>query len=200
VNGLRIAPIVEGHGEDQCIRTLLERVWRELIGGEFLDVLKPLRSKRHRLVKEPELQKAVTFAASKLAATGGPGCVLVLLDADRDPPCILGPQLLATARKARSNVEIVCIAANVEYETWFVAAAESLTKYLDLGQESVPENPEQLRLGKHWIAERFKGTRYSETQDQPRMTAAMDLALCRRRSPSFDKLCRELARLAAVFR
>ena len=29
-------------------------------------------------------------------------------------------------------------------------------------------------------------------RNQPRMTAAMDLALCRRRSPSFDKLCREL--------
>ena len=29
---------------------------------------------------------------------------------------------------------------------------------------------------------------------QPGMTQAMDMALCRRRSPSFDKLCRELER------
>jgi predicted ATPase len=41
----------------------------------------------------------------------------------------------------------------------------------------------------HAIKSRVK---YSETIDQPAMTADMDLSLCRRRSPSFDKLCREL--------
>ena len=29
---LRVAPIVEGHGESYCIRILLERVWGELLG------------------------------------------------------------------------------------------------------------------------------------------------------------------------
>jgi hypothetical protein len=33
---------------------------------------------------------------------------------------------------------------------------------------------------------------YAETVDQPRLTAAMDLQMCRERSKSFDKLCREL--------
>ena len=42
-----------------------------------------------------------------------------------------------------------------------------------------------------WVADRFKG-HYSETVDQPALTAKMDLDLCRERSPSFDKLCREL--------
>jgi hypothetical protein len=54
-----------------------------------------------------------------------------------------------------------------------------------------------LGLSKAWIEQRFKGTRYSETQDQPAMTLVMDLNLCRTRSPSFDKLCRELERRAS---
>jgi hypothetical protein len=120
--------------------------------------------------------------------------VLILVDADTDLPCRLAPELLAWAREERTDVDIVCIVANVEYETWFVAAAESLRDYLDLPEgESAPHQPELERHGKRWIEQRFKRTKYSETQDQPAMTAKMDIALCRTRSPSFDKLCRELA-------
>ena len=36
------------------------------------------------------------------------------------------------AKTARSDVDIMCIVANIEYETWFVAAAESLRDYLSL--------------------------------------------------------------------
>ncbi len=196
---LRIVPIVEGHGEFQCIRTLLERIWREIVGGTFVDVLRPIRVKRQRVLQGNELQKALELAASKLAAaaTDAPGMILVLLDADQDLPCALGPRLLDLAASVRPHADVACVVANVEYETWFVAAAESLTKYLALTEAAGPENPESLRLGKRWVETRFQGTRYTETQDQPRMTAAMDLALCRRRSPSFDKLCRELAARAA---
>jgi hypothetical protein len=115
------------------------------------------------------------------------------MDADEDLPCVLAPRLLAIARTARSDFSISCVVANVEYETWFVAAAESLTEYLDLVPgESIPEQPERDRLGKAWIQKRFRGIKYSETVDQPAMTSRMDLKLCRRRSPSFSKLCREL--------
>ena len=44
----------------------------------------------------------------------------------------------------------------------------------------------------HQRQRRFKGVKYSETVDQPAMTRAMNLAQCRLRSPSFDKLCRDL--------
>jgi hypothetical protein len=89
--------------------------------------------------------------------------------------------------------------ANVEYETWFVAAAESLGKYLQLRPaESVPDAPEDQRCGKKWVETRFRGPKYSETQDQPAMTAAMDFSQARSRSPSFDKLCRELAQRATA--
>lgn len=56
----------------------------------------------------------------------------------------------------------------------------------------MPQDPESQRLGKGWIERRFKGVKYSERVDQPKMTAKLDLNMCRDNSPSFDKLCREL--------
>lgn len=82
---------------------------------------------------------------------------------------------------------------NVEYETWFVAAAESLSAFMDLSRDSaVPEDPERTHQRKKWIQNRLRAIKYSPAVDQPAMTKAMDLTLCRQRSPSFDKLCREL--------
>jgi hypothetical protein len=190
-------PIVEGHGEDSSIRILLQRIWREILGGESLEVLKPIRGKRHRLVKPSELGRALNLAVPKLraASSQSPAMILVLLDADSDLPCVLGPSLLALAKEVRGDADVSCVIANLEYETWFVAAAESLSAFLDLSRDSpIPSDPERDRQGKGWIQRKFRGTKYSETIDQPAMTRAMDLALCRRRSPSFDKLCRELER------
>jgi hypothetical protein len=198
VSRLRVAPIVEGHGEVQAVRILLARIWCELLGGEHVDVLKPIRIPRSKLVQAAELQRAVSLAWSKLeggVVAADPKMVLILLDADRDPACVLGPTLLLDARADRADADIACVLPNVEYETWFVAAAESLGGYFRMApEEGVPENPERDHLGKGWVKGHFRGAKYSETLDQPRMTAAMDLGLCRRRSPSFAKLCRELER------
>lgn len=193
---LRVAPIVEGHGEVQCIRTLLQRIWMELLGGGHLEVLQPIRQPRSQLVHEQELNRAIRLAMLKLGQ-GPPAeterrLVLVLLDADKDPPCRLGPELLNLALKQHAGANIACVLAKIEYETWFAAAAESLQDFLDVKPEELQHSPEDARLGKGWVIRHFRGTKYSETIDQPRMTARMDLGLCRSRSPSFDKLCREL--------
>jgi hypothetical protein len=121
--------------------------------------------------------------------------ILILLDADDDPPCQLGPQLLAIARGARTDTDVACVIAQVEYETWFVAAAESLARKgrLRLAPgEAPPARPEEARSGAAWVQKHFVGIRYSKTVDQPALTRDMDLAACRERSPSFDKLCRDL--------
>ncbi len=194
---LRVAPIVEGHGEYHCVRILLERIWTELLGGEYIQVLQPVRMTRGKLVKEPDLQRAVRLALSKLddpSNVADPQMVLILLDADDDLPCQLGPTLLKMARNADQRVDVACVLANPEYETWFVAAAESLRTYLNLADdETIPHDPEALRMRKAWISQRFPDPlHYQETRDQPSMTRVMDLSLCRSRSASFDKLCREL--------
>ncbi len=90
-------------------------------------------------------------------------------------------------------MDIACVIANVMYETWFVAAAQSLSEYLEFSpQENIPADPEAAKAGKGWIKKHMKRGHYSETADQPSLTVKMDLALCRTRSKSFDKLCREL--------
>jgi hypothetical protein len=197
---LRVAPIVEGHGDESSVRSLLVRTWTELLGGEFIDVLRPIRGKRHQLVRTRDLERAIGLAALNLAEkpTEDRSLILVLLDADEDLPCQLAPQLQAHARSVRADLDVACVLANVEYETWFVGAAASLTRFLAITPEQAPVNPEAGRHGKGWIERHFIGpTRYSETLDQPKLTAAMDLAMCRNACPSFDKLCRELeARLA----
>lgn len=192
---LRIAPIVEGHGEIQAIRILLERVWCELLGGQYLDVLAPFREPRSKLVLPAQLARVVQTVGLKLRDAGRrqpmPALILILLDADEDLPCVIGPQILDGARKAAAHLDITCVIANVEYETWFVAAASSLGEYLHVPAR-LPERPEQTGQGKGWIQQHFRRSKYSEPLDQPRMTARMDLSLCRARCPSFDKLCREL--------
>lgn len=195
---LRVAVIVEGEGEVAAVPILLRRLWSEL-GGQHIEILgPPIRRKRSEFEKQNQLEKAVGLAAIKLKhalASADPGLVLVLFDRDPSelPPCHLGPQALQWASGAFSHLDIACVVANIEYETWFVAAAESLTKYIQLdATEAVPSTPEEQRCGKNWIESRFRGPKYSETQDQPAMTAKMDLSQARTRSPSFDKLCREL--------
>jgi hypothetical protein len=117
-----------------------------------------------------------------------------LIDTDEDCPAEMGPRLLGIARKVvDTRADLACVLINVEYETWFAATAESLLKYLDLESDSAPsDSPEEAGHGKAWVERRFRGRKYLETQDQPAMTSTMDLTLCRKRSPSFDKLCREL--------
>lgn len=121
-----------------------------------------------------------------------PSLVLLLFDTDPDrrPPCVVAPELLRRVGAGRPDLDIACVLAHPEWESWFVAAAASLGDYLDL-PAVLPEDPETSRAAKGWIKRHFRG-HYSETVDQPKLTARMDLRVCRERSPSFDKLCREI--------
>ena len=193
---LRIVPIVEGHGEQAAIRRLLQRIWTEILGGEHIEVLRPIRQPRSRLIDEDGLSAAVNLAALKLKnpSRPDPGAILILIDANGDCPADRGPELLEIARDVRRDMDIFCVLAKVEFETWFVGAAESLTQFIDIsGPDDVPDAPEDRGCRKKWIQDRFRSPRrYSETVDQASMTAAMDLNRCRKRCPSFEKLCRDL--------
>ena len=198
---LCVAPIVEGDGEVAAVRGLLTRVWSELLGGSHVEVLAPIRGKRKQLVQEEILVETVQIAIDMLqdrAYPYGPSLVLVLLDSDTDCPAKLGPRLLSMAKAAHSHADIACVIAKKEYETWFVAAAESLAAFLDVAK--VPEDPETTGAGKKWIEDHYRDKKrnYKPTVDQPAMTAKMDLVKCRERSPSFAKLCRELEKRRPV--
>lgn len=203
---LRLVPIVEGHGEVAAVRILLERTWIELLGQEeYLEVLQPIRRPRTKLDNREELRRAVHLGKLKLFQNPSPEepgvrfLVLLLLDLDphEGPPCDLAPDLAEWMREDHGDVDTACVLANREYETWFVAAAESLGLAT---HGDVPDDPEVARSGKKWVQDRMQEGRYSETVDQPALTRRMDLELCRRRSPSFDKLCRELESRRATVR
>jgi Domain of unknown function (DUF4276) len=207
---LRIAPIVEGYGEVDSVPSLLRRIWKE-IGGDYADVprraiLKP----RSQLAVEGSLRRIIEEAAivlTKRTDPSLPGLILILLDADDDCPAELGPRLERWARDVDRRFDVACVVAHLEFETWFAAAAESLVAkgFLKLKAGEVsPDDPEGRRLRKRWVEDRFavdgeikRNVQYKPTRDQPAMTRAMDLAACRSRSPSFDKLCRELEKRLA---
>ena len=194
---LRVAPIVEGHGEYASIRILLDRIWCEHFNGDYIEVLKPTRQPKGRLKKEDGLANAIRFAREKLtnppaSSESDPALILILIDADNDCPGEWGPRLLEWGKKSASDLDIACVLAVIDYETWFAATAESLKSYLDLPSSFVASvDAEKSRHGKRWVEGLFRGTKYSPTTDQPRMTSAMDLAICREHSPSFNKLCCE---------
>ena len=197
---MTILPIVEGHGEVEAVPIALRRIGSELLDIASVEVMKPIRIKRGRLVKREHLGRAIGYALLKLQESASEeGAILVLLDGDGEPPCILGPRVQSMANELRADADVFCVIAHLEYETWFVAAAESLVESGDLvlrEGEAYPEDPEGQALRKGWIEKRLRDQRsgYSPTVDQPRFTAKMDLRACRSRSPSFDKLCRELAK------
>lgn len=196
---LNIAPIVEGDGEVVAVPILLRRLIPHLCADAFAEILRPIRQPRDRLVhnKDECLKNSILLAAAKLKQLefeGAVSLILVLCDADDDCVKTLAEQMDSVASATESQHSISTILAVQEYETWFVGAAASLGRFLHLTGEP-PENPEQSGSKKRWIEDRFKGTKYSETVDQARMTAAMDLTLCRQRCPSFNKLCRDIERL-----
>ncbi|HEV3255249.1 MAG TPA: DUF4276 family protein [Gemmataceae bacterium] len=194
---LQVGVIIEGRGEYGAVRKLLERVWHELLNGDHIDVLRPFRQPRGSLRKEQRLKAAVDAVKIKLGPETSEGprkLVLILIDGEDECPRDLAPQLLKWAQEARSDADIACVLPYPMFETWFAAAASSLAGMNDLPADlTTPEDPEGKGLGKGWIKKQL-ARKYSEPVDQPRFAAKMDLALCRRHSPSFDKLCRELAR------
>ena len=144
-------------------------------------VLKPIRVRRDRILKEGELERYVSLAAVRV---GADGCILILLDADGDCPAQLGPTVLQRARTERSDRRIEVVVAKCEYEAWFLAAAESISP-----DASAPPDAESIRGAKEWLRKRVQGS-YSPTADQAALTARFDMAAARRRSSSFDKMWR----------
>lgn len=85
---------------------------------------------------------------------------------------------------------------------WFLASAPSLAGSRRLPSDlAAPDDPEGIRGAKEWLSEQMTPARpYKETVDQAALTSQLDLAMVRRKSPSFDKLWRDVERLLATDR
>lgn len=189
-----VVPIVEGHGEVEAVPALLRRVAAALDPARPIEVRRPLRVHRDRVVKDGELERYVELA---VRSADGDGAVLVLLDADDDCPATLGPWLLRRAKAVRPHAAMAVVLANREFEAWLLAAAQSLRGHRGLaGDLNPPGDPESVRDAKGWLQDsRHDGFAYSPTADQPALVTVMDLDLAREASTSFAKLWRDVEHL-----
>ena len=189
---VRIATIVEGHGEVEAAPILLRRIAAEVFPGK-VSIPTPIRAPRHKIVKQDELEKFVELAAGK---AGVDGCILILLDADDDCPALLAPELLRRARAVSADRPVRVILAKAEYEAWFLAAAISIAGRRGIRKDAAPpSDPESIRGAKEQLRKLMSpGRRYRETIDQPALTEVFDLAAARA-APSFDKLWRDVSSL-----
>ena len=188
----RIIAIVEGDGEVEAVPLLIRRISSEVSPLTPLDVFRPIRVRRQQVLKEGELERYVNLGAVRV---GDGGCILILLDANGDCPAELGPTILHRARAARPDRHIEVILAKCEYETWFIAAVESVADKRGISPDlSVPQDPESLRGAKEWLCNRMSRP-YRPTADQAALTALFDMVAARERSPSFDKMWRAIIAL-----
>ena len=188
---LRIATIVEGHGEVEAVPILLRRIVQEICPGQLVDHPRPIRVKRQQIIKEGELERAVRLAALR---SGNDGCILILLDADSDCPKDLAPKLLQRATNAQSDRIVKVVLAKTEYEAWFLAAASSLAGRHGIASSvRKPSEPESIRDAKGWLSSCMpSGRAYRATLHQPAFSGIIDLNCARRFSPSFAKLWRDI--------
>lgn len=192
----RLACIVEGHGEQQAVPILVRRIGDAFPELSFPEMTKTdvLRVSRSRLVREGELERAMELAGRRVGSGGG---VLVVIDADDDAACKLGPELLQRATAARADLRIGVVLAVREYEAWLLASARSLAGQHGLPDDlEPPSSPEAIRDAKGWLSTRMTGHGYRPVLHQPKLTAVMDLEAARQ-APSFDKLLRDVCRLLA---
>lgn len=191
---MRLVPVVEGHGEVEAVPVLIRRM-AEALGYPVPRVERPIRQPRKKIVQTGELERVVRLAVSKLE--GNPGAVFILLDAETDCPASLGPELADRAGRVAGEVPVAVVLAKQEYEAWFLASLESLRGERGIRPDcDVPADPESVSGAKEYLERCMPtGRAYSETVDQAKLTARMDLEVTRSRSPSFAKCWREIERV-----
>ena len=156
VNVAKIVAIVEGDGEVEAVPALIRRIHATVSPEAPLEIGRPVRVRRNRILKAGELERYLELAANLAGTDGG---ILVLLDANGDCPANLGPDILRRARAARPDRRIEVVLANCEYESWFIAAIDSLKGKRNVSPAATaPQDPESIRGAKEWLGDRMGGT------------------------------------------
>ena len=168
---VEISCIVEGYGEVEAVPKLVHRIAEDYltmtVKQELVIVIPPpIRVKRTQVVKVGELERKVELAARKI---NGQGAILIILDSEDDCPAELGPSLLHRASQVRQNLPIAVVLAKYEFESWFLAAAESLRRQRELKDDiDPPKDPEAIRDAKGWLSQQMEGSRrYRERAISP---------------------------------
>lgn len=190
---MKLYPIVEGHGEVTAVPVLLRRFLHDHAHCFDVNVGTPIRRTQSQFRREADVHAAVKIALSQ------PQCVAVLLlfDGEDDCPAELAGRVRTWARAVAGQIPCEVVIAYREYETWFLAAMESLRGHCRIGNEaSAPANPESKRNAKGAIEDFMpSGASYAETIHQQKLSATFDLALAHQRNRSFRKLTKAIGDL-----
>jgi hypothetical protein len=148
-----------------------------------------IRRPRAEVLKQGVLAKAVEDAA---LLSGRQGRMIVMVDADDDDPVELANELRRRAKEARPDRVIGVVVPVREYESWFLATAETFAGKFDFPSDmQAPANHQQIRNAKGWLSDQrrraVRGGAYKETVDQKLMTERLDIDLARERSLSFAR-------------
>ncbi len=189
-----IQTLVEGKGEEGAVPILLRR-FREISGAFSVDFGRPIRRHRSELVNESPLRRAVQVALRQEQGCHG---ILILFDADKDCPkdLVLKVQSWAQAEAGRVPCEVVI--AHHEFESWFLGSMESLRDRRNIRSDAASlADPESVRGAKEKLQSSMLKP-YSETLDQPALTALFDLAAAHRSCRSFRRMVHAFERLAVA--
>jgi hypothetical protein len=173
-NQPHVGIIVEGQGDVASIPLLLRNylhtrhIYEDILGKPV-----PLKGKG-------SATKSGGIEGYAAAATSRPGCkaLLLVLDADEEKSCILGPEMAARISQV-TRIPILVAVAERDYEDWLYSSAETLQI------ESL-----QFRNSKRGLKEiqSAMDVKYRKSVWQSRLTARIDFKLTRARSSSFDRL------------
>ena len=131
--------VVEGKGEIDAVPLLVRRICNDILGMYAVRTTRPVEITKSRLVRAGELERAIRLA-QRIAL----GPVLVILDADEDCPAILGPELKSRSIAIIPPQNVSVVIPKCEFETWFIAAAQSLSGKRGLRRELLPpSDPKQ---------------------------------------------------------
>jgi hypothetical protein len=209
-----IVPIVEGFGEVEAVPILIRRwlTFRRFTNFD-IELRGPVRAsgKGSLTVQYVEYGDLGVEHFVDLALLRNPNAILVLLDADKDCPAMLGQSLLARAKASLPpGFPIGVVVANREFEAWFLAAFGSprfrqglASANFTLQRHSIPRgfDVESIAGCKARIAEWVGIDRYEPIVHQPMLTRHLPFSPSMgRRSRSFRKLLDELERLTVAAR
>ncbi len=189
--------IVEGHGEIDAIRILLERIGFDIDPECYIQCAHILRVSKDKLIRPGELERSIEAVGRCSKQIDG---IFILIDADTDCPASLGPQLRQRAESVQTNIPKSLVLAKHEYEAWFIASFENIAKFhgIPVISELLNANPEDVRGAKEWLTKHL-GFKYVETRHQASLTRQFDLTRARA-TLSFDKCYREVQRLLNLIR
>ncbi len=191
-----IVPISEGHGEISALPILINRILEAQGLDDGIDVVDPINEPKG---KGDVVKRLESYAQLALDSTADDARIIVLVDQDyTDCAGILGPALQNRLESVPGNTKCAAVVAVLEYENWLIADTSALERDPNFRNNITPvEKPEAMPNAEDWLSsQRSDGFDYRPTLDQARLTELVDVETIRERCRSFDKLWREVARLA----